>query len=174
MYKNWQFWVVGSFTGFFGGLITFLLLFLINLLVVKEYSYLYLAAYLAPGFFYWLASTRLRDRYNEGILGFGNSFRMSILTGFVLTVVMSMAVYLIYEYLNNPTLEFRVNRIETEMIAESTQSGLEQINSNRLYVRELMTPKYLAILHATVNLALLPVYAFFIGTFARRKNRYLD
>lgn len=174
MYTNWQFWVVGSFTGFFGGLLTFLILFLVNLLVIKEYSYLYLAVYLAPAFFYWFASIRLRDRYADGVLGFGGSFRLSMLTGFILTAVMSVAIYFVYEYLNNPTLEFRVNRIETEMIAESARSGLEQINANRQYVRELMTPKYLAILQATVNLALIPVYAFFIATFARRKNRFLD
>jgi hypothetical protein len=174
MYKNWQFWVVGSFTGFFGGLLTFLILFLVNLLVVKEYSYLYVAVYIAPAFFYWYACIRLRNHYAQGVLSFGSGFRLSLLTGIILTAIMSAAIYFVYLYLNNPTLEFRINRIETELISKEASSGLGKINSTRQFVRELMTPKYLAILQATVNLALLPVFALIIAIFARRKNRYLD
>jgi hypothetical protein len=174
MYKNWQFWVVGSFTGFFGGLLTFLILFLVNLLVVSEYSYLYLAAYITPAFFYWYACTRLRNRYAQGVMSFSTGFRLSLLTGLILITLMSAAIYFVYTYLNNPTLEFRINRIETELISNEATSGLGKINSTRQFVRELMTPKYLAVMQATVNLVLLPVYAFFIAIFARRKNRYLD
>ncbi|MDP3462278.1 MAG: DUF4199 domain-containing protein [Bacteroidales bacterium] len=174
LYKTWQFWLVGLFTGFFGGLLTFLLLFLVNLLVVKEYSYLYLFVYLAPLFFLWFSCLRLRNNYAQGVLSFGSGFRLSLLTGLILVSVLSLAIYFVYTYLNNPTLEFRINRIETDLVSKEAANGLQSINSKRQFLREIMSPAYLAIVHAIVNLSLLPVYAFLIAIFARRKNRFLD
>jgi len=108
------------------------------------------------------------------VLSFGSGFRLSLLTGLILVSVLSLAIYFVYTYLNNPTLEFRINRIETDLVSKEAANGLQSINSKRQFLREIMSPAYLAIVHAIVNLSLLPVYAFLIAIFSIRKNIFLD
>ncbi|MBU1010775.1 MAG: DUF4199 family protein [Bacteroidetes bacterium] len=174
MHKQIDFWIVGLVTGFFGGLLTFLLLFVVNLLVNNNYSFVFGTVYLAPAFFMAYACARLRGKYGSGVLSYGSGFRLSLLTGLVTALVMSVAIYFVYTYLYTPTLSYRLGRLESELVGKQATAGYAAIAEKQQTLRNLMSPLNLSLLFAAVNLALSPVYAVIIAIFARRKNRFLE
>lgn len=171
MYKNVHFWVVIFLSGLFGGLLIFVLLFTFNLLLNSYFSFLYLFIYLSPLVVMHFATTRLRDFFGQGVMSMKQAFVTAFSAGFLSALVMSLTIYFVYAYLNSPALEHRFSTLEAEMLR---QGNMEELRQKRQLLRSLINPKSMAIYFGAVNLLLLPLYAFLIAIFAKRKNKYLD
>ncbi len=171
MHKTIHFWLVILLSGLFGGLLIFVLLFTFNLLLDSYFSFLYLFIYLSPLVVMHFATTRLRDYFGQGVISFRQAFTTSFFTGLITALVISLTIYFVYAHLNSPALEQRFSLLESEI---SQQGSPDDIRHKRQMLRSLIHPKSMAIYFGVVNLLLLPLYAFLIAIFAKRKNRYLD
>jgi ABC-type multidrug transport system fused ATPase/permease subunit len=171
MHKAVHFWMVTLLSGFFGGLLVFILLFTFNLLINKSFSLIFMIVYLAPLFVLWFSVSWLRDSFGKEVISFRQGFFTAALTGIILTAIMSLAIYYVYSHLNYPALEHRTILLETELMQVG---NMEDLSQKKQLVKQLMSPENLALFFTWVNLILLPFYAFFIAIFAKRKNRYLD
>jgi hypothetical protein len=171
MHKAVHFWLVTLVSGFFGGLLVFVLLITLNLLIDNSFSLFFLTVYLAPLFVMWFSVRWLRDYFGCGKISFRQGFITAVITGIVLTVVMSLSIYCVYSHFNYPAINQRTIVLESEL--------LQAVNSHELQYRKnlvqrLMSPKNLAFFFMLVNFFLLPFYTIFIAIFAKRNNKYLN
>jgi hypothetical protein len=171
MYKIKHFWIVGIITGFFSGLVVFLLLLVLMHFSTNSVSVMYILIYLLPLFFMGFGSVRLRDKYGEEVLELGQGFRVSMLIGFVSAVVMSIMIYLIFTYLMLPSLGYRVGILESELISQNPEQSFSEIKQKKELIHQMLSPVSLAVYYFGINLVLLPFQAFLIAIFARRRNR---
>lgn len=174
MYKKKYFWIVGVITGFFSGLLIFLLLIVLTFLLGNSFSLLYIVLYLAPIFAMGFACVRLRERYLDGMLEFSMGFRLSVLTGFVSALVMSLMIYYVFTFLLLPSLHHRVAILESELLASNPDQTMDQIKGNKYLIQQILTPLSMALYYFIVNVFLMPLFATIIAIFAKRRNRYID
>lgn len=174
MHHSKHFWITGLITGFFGGLVHFIILLLLMYFIQEAFSLFFLLVYLFPIVFFAIASIRLRDRYNQGMLSFGQSFRLSLLTGIFASVILSLMVYFIFTHLLTGILHYRALTMEAELIGIQADKTMEEIRNTKMWIRQMLSPLNLAFYYFGLNLLLIPIQAFIIAIFVWRKKRFID
>jgi uncharacterized membrane protein YhaH (DUF805 family) len=171
MYEKKHFWLVGILTGFFSGLLVFLFQLILFHLSLSSFSIIYALLYLIPFIAMTYASMRLRDRYGSNMLLFGQSFKLSLLTGFLSAVVMSLMIYYVYTNLFIPALQQRAAQLNSELLSTDPGMSFDKMKERKQLIIKLLSPISLAIYYFVVNTVLLPFYAFIIAIFAHRRRR---
>ncbi|MCE1202017.1 MAG: DUF4199 domain-containing protein [Bacteroidia bacterium] len=174
MYKSWQFLLVMIVTGLFTGLIAFVVYLGLLSFIHSIFSPVNLLLYIVPFVGMWIAAVRLRNRYNYGMMRFGQGFRISFSTGFVSALVFSGLVYYLFSGLLEPLLNQRINTLVGQAVLENPSLGLEELNNRKELVHRMMAPLSQAVYFFAFNFVLLPVSAFLIAIFARRRGRILN
>lgn len=170
-YRRRSFWWVGIIFGLFSGLIVFLFQLLLFHLSTNTFSPVYLIIYLIPFIAMSMASRRLREHYGEGVLGFGQGFRLSVLTGFVSATIMSVMVYFIYSELFEAALLLRASQLHASLVSENPGMDFNLMKQRKDLISKLLSPVSLAIYYFIIQIVLAPVLAFFIAIFAMRRRR---
>jgi uncharacterized membrane protein YhaH (DUF805 family) len=171
MHEKKHFWLVGILTGFFSGLTVFLVQLILFHLSLSSFSIIYGLLYLIPFIAMAYASVRLRDRYGSNMLLFGQSFKLSLLTGFLSAVIMSVMIYYVYSYLFIPALQQRATQLNSELLSADPGMSFDKMKERKQLIIKLLSPLSLAIYYFVVNTVLLPFYAFIIAIFAHRRRR---
>lgn len=171
MYKQWQFWVVALVTGFFAGALMLLIQLALFHLMPEWFSPVYILIYLVPFVAMAFAAVRLRERYGDGVLSFGQAFRLSLVTGFITAAVMSALAYFVYNSLFASALQLRAAQLNAAIVKMEPELDFELMKQRRNMVAQLMGPSALALFYFVMQLLLLPIYAFIIAIFARRRRR---
>lgn len=171
MYKKKYFWLVGTLTGFFLGMLVFLLQLLLFNLAISSFSPFYVLIYLLPFFGMYHAARRLREGYGLGVLHFSQGFRIAMLTGFVSAVVMSLMMYYVYSNLFIPALQQRASQLHAELLATDVTKTFDSMKERKQLITKLLSPMSLSVYYFAVNIVLLPLFAFLIAIFARRSRR---
>lgn len=174
MYKTRHFWTVALFTGFFSGLLAFVLLSLLMFLASESFSPLYIMVYLLPFFTMSYAAVRLRDRYGLGMLRFSQGFRLSFTTGLVSALVFSATIYFVFSFLFMPGLFQRANMLEADFVLNNPGLPLSEIKEKKELIQQMLTPLSLSVYFFIINALVLPLAAFIIAIFARRRNRLIE
>jgi len=174
MYKKRNFWAVTLFTGFFSGLLAFVLLTLLMHLSAESFSPIYVLIYLLPVITMFWACIRLRERYNYGMLTFSQGFRVSFTTGLFSALFLSLAVYFVFSHLFMPSLFQRVNMLEADFVLNNPGLPLAEIKDKKELIQQMLTPLSLAVYFFIINAILLPFVAFIIAIFARRRSRFIE
>jgi hypothetical protein len=166
--------MVGLLTGFFGGLVNYIILLLLLYFVHDSYSLLYIMIYLFPFVFVAFANIRLRERYNQGMLSFGQSFRLSVLTGFFASLVLSLMVYFVFTYFLTGILHYRALALESDLIGLQNVKSMEEIRNLKVWIKNMLSPLNLAAYYFILNLILIPIQAVIIAIFVWRKKRFIE
>lgn len=174
MYQKKHFWIVGLITGFFSGLLVFLLLIVLMHFSTNSFSFFYLLIYLLPLVFMGFGAVRLREKFAENVLEFGQAFRLSILIGVLSSVIMSTMIYYIFTYLMLPSLGYRVGILESELISQNPGQSFSEIKEKRNLIHQMLSPLSLSVYYFVINIVLLPFQAFIIAIFAHRTNRNIS
>ncbi len=174
MYLSKHFWFVGLLSGLFSGLILLFLYFGLNYLTNNYYSVYYIFIYLFPLFSFWLSSKILRDSFGLGVLGFKQSFKLSMLSGILLSFLFSIGVYYIYTNIAKPTIDSRVLMVESDVMLSGKGLSYNQITNKREAVKGLLSPLSIASLYFLYYIVLTPIFALIIAIFAKRKNRFIE
>lgn len=119
-------------------------------------------------------AVRLRDRFGEEVIRFGQGFRISLLIGFISAVIMSIMIYVVFTYLMLPSLGYRVGILESELISQNPGQSFSEIKQKKELIHQMLSPISLAVYYLGINLVLLPFQAFLIAIFARRRNRNIS
>ncbi len=171
MYRQLHFWMVGLVTGFFAGLIMLLVQLLLFHLLQGSFSPAFGLIYLVPFVAMSMAARRLRERYGDGVLRFGQAFRLSVLIGITTALVMATSVFFVYDILFDQALQLRAAQLNASVVKARPDMDFELLKQRRSLVSQLMSPFSLAVYYLVIQLLLLPVYAFIIAIFARRRRR---
>ena len=174
MYSKWQYRFVGLVAGLFSAMLMLLLYFGMGLFSNNYFSVYYFLVYLFPLASFSLASIFLRNRYNNGALPFGKSFKLSLLTGIVISIVFSAGMYLCIKYLSQPSFGMRASQVEADVLLRGRVLSLEEISQKKEMVSQMNSPLSVSVMYFILNLILTPVFAFIIAIFAWRKNRIID
>lgn len=175
MYRKYQFWMVGLVTGFFGGLINFTLLILVWYFIHDSFSLSYILIYLFPLVFLCYANIGLRDRYSNHMLLFGQSFRLSLLTGITSAIVMSAMAYFGFSFFLKGILNYRILSVEADlMVAQQSNQSYDNFRELSYWVRQMLSPINMALYYFIFNLILLPIQAAIIAIFVWRKKRIIS
>ncbi len=171
MYKQWQFWLVTLLTGFFAGALMLLVQLVLFHLTFESFSPIYILIYIIPFIAMAFACIRLRERYGQGVLGFGQAFRQALLTGLIAAIVMSVLVYFVYDSLFASALQLRAAQLNATLVKLHPELDFGLMKQRRNLVSQLMEPIALGIFYFLMQLLLLPIYAFIIAIFVRRRRR---
>ncbi|MBK9290745.1 MAG: DUF4199 domain-containing protein [Bacteroidetes bacterium] len=174
MYKTWQFILVMLVAGLFTGLVAFVVYLALLSFVPAVFSPAFFLIYLVPFSGMWLAAVSLRNRFNYGMLRFGQGFRISFATGFVAAVVFSVAIYYMFSDMLASVLNRRIDFLVGQVVLDNPSLGLEELNNRKELVRRMLAPMSQALYFFAFNFASLPLSAFLIAIFARRRGRILD
>ena len=174
MHKSWHFWLVGSFSGLFSGLVMLLLYFGMNYISNNYYSVYYIFIYLFPLVSLWVACYLLRQFFGSGVLRFKHAFRLSLFTSVLSAVVFSVGMYFIYTRLNQPAISARSTIIESEYMFGRQGLSYDEIQDKKEQIQQILTPTSIAFMYFALNIALTPFFALIIAIFARRKNRFIE
>ena len=159
MYKKKYFWLVGTLTGFFLGMLVFLLQLLLFNLAISSFSPFYVLIYLLPFFGMYHAARRIREGYGLGVLHFSQGFRIAMLTGFVSAVVMSLMMYYVYSNLFIPALQQRASQLHAELLATDVTKSFDSMKERKQLITKLLSPLSLSVYYFAVNIVLLPLFA---------------
>lgn len=174
MYKTWQFLLVMLITGLFTGMVAFVVYLSLLSFVHSIFSPVYLMLYLVPFAGMWIAALRLRNRYNYRMLSYGQGFRISFSTGFVSALVFSFMVYYLFSGTLESLLNQRINTLVSQVVLENPSMSLDDLNRRKDLVNRMLAPLSQAVYFFAFNFAMLPIAAFLIAIFARRRGRIIN
>lgn len=174
MYKTWHFLLVMIVAGLFTGLITFVVYLALLSFVQGIYSPVHIMLYIVPFAGMWVAALRLRRRFSYDMISFGQAFRISFSTGFVAAIVFSLMVYYLFSDPLAHVLNQRINTLVGQVVLDNPSLGLDEISRRKELVHRMMAPMSQAIYFFAFNFVLLPVSAFLIAIFVRKRSRLLD
>ncbi|HMM10944.1 MAG TPA: DUF4199 domain-containing protein [Bacteroidales bacterium] len=174
MYKTWQFLLVMLVSGLFTGLIAFVVYLGLLSFGTQIFSPANLLIYFVPFIGMWIAAVRLRNRYNYRMLSFGQGFRISFSTGFLSAVVFSVMVYYMFSGLFESLLNARINALVGQLVLDNPSLGLDELNNRKELVHRMLAPLSQAVYFFAFNFVLLPVWAFLIAIFVRKRGRILN
>ncbi len=171
MHAKKHFWLVGILTGIFSGMIVFLAQLFLFYLSLDSFSITYILIYLLPLIPMFYAAGRLRERYGSGVLYFNQAYGLALLTGFISALVMSVMVYYVYTYLFVPALQQRAAQLQASLISNGQGLAFQMMKERKQLITKLLSPFSLSVYYFIAQLVLLPLYAFIIAIFARRRLR---
>lgn len=166
-----EYWKAVLITGFFTGLLSFLAYFSINVFTNSSFSVLYFIVYFFPFLTMLLTAINFRKYYAINGMNFFDTFFLSLLIGLLSAFIMSLFIYLVYNFLNTEAFTHRMNALIASVLSYPNNQ-IEDAITLRELLHKMYSPFKLASWMFGANLLLSFLYACIIAIFVRKKKTF--
>lgn len=121
-----------------------------------------------------LASVTYRDKYLNGFISYGESFKAGFLAGFFAAIIGAIFTYFFMLYLGEEFIGLMMEKAEENILESNPEIGDAELDLALNWTKKMMNPAWLSVIALLSSTFFSMVFALIASIFIKKENNSLE